>query len=238
MEPQMEFKRYEGEALRYLAIEPDGYDPEQRYPLVILLHGFGAQMGDLAGVCSAIDTRAYLYALPNAPVRIQVGPGLVGYGWTSDPFRDSDGELDMAADKLAAFFREVMGRYNVEPGGVVLGGFSQGGVMTYRCGLLDPQTFGGLVALSAMIPDPDTLRTQLPATHSQPVFVAHGTLDTVIPVQKGRQARDFLEASGHHPVEYREYEMAHEITQDVLVDLARWLRCVLPPGELPVSNLP
>ena len=50
----MEAKEHKGKTLKYLAIEPDGYDPNRRYPMIILLHGFGAHMGDLAGLTPAI----------------------------------------------------------------------------------------------------------------------------------------------------------------------------------------
>ena len=224
----MQVREYEGKALRYLAVEPDDYQPDRRYPMVILLHGFGSHMGDLTGLCPAIDKRGYLYAFPNAPIPLQVGYGEVGYGWVYPPESDQNRETQHSAENLASFFEEVMGQYRVEPGQAVLGGFSQGGMMTYLCGLPNPHLFLGLAALSARIPDPDALRSRLPASRAQPVFIAHGTGDTVIPLEYGQRSRRFLETCGYEP-EYREYEMGHEITQNVIEDLAGWVRRVLPP---------
>ena len=70
----MEGKQYEGKSLRYVAIYPDGYRTEQDYPLVILLHGFGASMHDLSGLCPAMERDGYLYVCPNAPLEFQIGP--------------------------------------------------------------------------------------------------------------------------------------------------------------------
>ena len=56
----MEVKRHQGKSLRYLTIEPDDFNAELSYPLVILLHGFGASMDDLAGLCPAIDRQGYV----------------------------------------------------------------------------------------------------------------------------------------------------------------------------------
>ena len=78
----MQGKRYEGKDLMYLVVEPDDYSPDVNYPLVILLHGFGASMDDLAGLCPAIFRRGYLYACPNAPMPFAICPGMTGYGWT------------------------------------------------------------------------------------------------------------------------------------------------------------
>jgi predicted esterase len=54
-------------------------------------------------------------------------------------------------------------------------------------------------------------------------------MDTMIAVEAGRQAREFLTDNGYEP-EYCEYEMAHQITAEVLADLTIWLHGVLPPA--------
>ena len=53
--------------LSYVLVQPDGFKPEKRYPLVVLLHGFGANMHDLVSLSPTIDAQNYLYAFPNAP---------------------------------------------------------------------------------------------------------------------------------------------------------------------------
>ena len=99
--------------------------------------------------------------------------------------------------------------------------------MTYRCGLVRPDIFAGLAALSAAISEPEELRQRLPPERNQPIFVAHGIHDDITPVERARQARDFLEGEGYSP-DYREYPMRHEISQQVLDDLVPWIHRVLP----------
>ena len=60
----MKYVQHEGDHLKYLIVEPNGFDKQARYPMVVLLHGFGAHMRDLAGLASAIDSRGYVYAFP------------------------------------------------------------------------------------------------------------------------------------------------------------------------------
>ena len=84
-------------ALPFISIKPDGYDATRAYPLVILLHGFGADMYDLAGVTHAISETGYIYACPNAPFDVEIGGGQTGYGWTppngfNDPKLAEQGE--------------------------------------------------------------------------------------------------------------------------------------------------
>ena len=224
----MRVKEADGGTLKYLVVEPDGFQPNKRYPMVVLLHGFGSHMRDLAGLCPALDSGGYVFALPNAPMPIQVGYGAVGYAWHAPDSADSE-QAGRSEELLAEFFEEVLDEYHVAPGKAVLCGFSQGGMMTYRCGLTRPGLFRGLAALSARVPEPDTLRTRLPESRTQRLFISHGTADTMISVDEGRESRSFLEAEGYGP-EYREYDMGHEINQDVLDDLASWLAEVLPPA--------
>ena len=228
----METKQYEGETLRYLAVEPDGYLPDRRYPMVILLHGFGSHMGDIAGLSPAIDADGYVYACPNAPMPLSLEYGGIGFAWTAVGEEGGDSAGLSAEEKLAAFVQEAMDQYHVRAGQAVLGGFSQGGMMTYRLGLTKPDLFRGITVLSGRVPDPKRLLTRLPDSRGQAIFITHGTADTLIPVEEGRQARRLLEAKGYAP-EYREYEMAHEVTQEVIADLSRWIRSVLPPADEP-----
>lgn len=223
----MDVERRNDKSLPYLLVRPDDYDPGQPYPMIILLHGFGAHMGDLAGLAPALHRTGYLYVCPNAPLAFQLGPGMVGYGWTAPYGQATPEEVENAERLVTAFISEMMAEYRVEPGNLLLGGFSQGGGMAYRCGLGRPDIFAGLVALSAVFPG-EELRSRLPADHRQPIFIAHGTEDPLLPVGEARRAKRFLEEAGFQP-RYREYAMGHEITQQVLDDLVPWLQEVLPP---------
>ena len=78
----LQAREIEGNSLRYLFVEPDGYDKSLEYPTIVLLHGFGASMSDLVGLAPAIDRAGYVYVFPNAPIPMQIGMGMTGYAWT------------------------------------------------------------------------------------------------------------------------------------------------------------
>jgi phospholipase/carboxylesterase len=165
---------------------------------------------------------------------------MTGYAWTRLGGQDAE-DGDRAEEMLTVLFDEVMEEYRVEPGAAILGGFSQGGMMTYRNGLIAPERFRGLAALSSRIPEPERLRARLPDDRDQAVFIAHGTTDSMIDVDDARKARQFLEEEGYKPL-YKEYAMAHEINQDVLDDLVPWVHDVLeapsPGTDRPGSQSP
>ena len=74
----MKSEQRQGESFVYLLVTPDGYDPDETYPAVVLLHGYGANMSDLASLCPAIERERYIYVCPNAPIPVQIGPGKIG----------------------------------------------------------------------------------------------------------------------------------------------------------------
>ena len=224
----MQAFQHQGRTLRYITVHPNGYDPDRVYPMVILLHGFGASMADLAGLTPGIDSEGYVYAFPNGPLSVPLAPDVHGYSWIPPRDAASSEEIEHSEGLLADFFDEVMAQYKVSPKNVVLGGFSQGGGMTYRCGLGNPDIFSGLVVLSGSLPNVDDLRKRLPEQRTQPIFVAHGTEDTVVPIEKAIQATEFLKVERYQP-EFRQYVMGHEISQQVLDDLVVWLQSTLPP---------
>ena len=233
----MEMQQHRDAGMDYLVVLPDDYRPDQGYPLVVLLHGFGAHMGDLATLAPALGRRGYVYVAPNGPLRVRIAPNQIGFAWTPPGGAGAEEYAWRSEELLAALFDEVLERYRVPPGRAVLAGFSQGGGMTYRCGLGRPEVFAGLVALSSILPDLDVLRERLPPERTQQVFIAHGLLDDLVTVDQAQQARAFLEEAGYHPA-YHEYPMAHEISPELVADFAEWLHRVLPPLPEPESPLP
>ena len=225
----MEAREYEGAALRYIVVEPDGFDPSRPYPLVVLLHGFGASMRDLVGLSPSIDRSGYICIFPNAPIEIEIGPGMKGYAWTTIGPGSSPDEAARAERMLEVLIEEVRQRYGEGERSMVLGGFSQGGMMTYRYGMPNPELFAGLAVLSGGVDGQDELRDRLPAHRDQPIFIAHGTEDGVIPVSEARRSLRFLKEEGYTP-EYHEYAIGHEITHEVVQDFREWTRSVLPPA--------
>ena len=224
----MRAEQHQGYGLKYMTVVPDGYAPGTRYPLIIMLHGFGANMQDLAGLAPMINQEGYVYACPNAPLAFDLGGGHAGWGWMAPRGMSTPEQVQNSEDLLAGFFDEVFEQFSVEPGQAVLLGFSQGGGMTYRCGLERDRSFAGLAALSATLPEEELLAKKLPQERSQPIFIAHGLYDPMVTPDRAQAAKDFLEGSGYAP-EFHEYEIAHEISPDVVSDLVTWLGRVLPP---------
>jgi phospholipase/carboxylesterase len=220
----------EGTSLPYVLVTPDGFTPDGSFPLVIILHGFGASMYDLSSIAPGIDASGYVYAFPNGPYEVDLGLYGTGYSWSADrpgvvPIANDNTTID---EKLDACFAELLETTGAKPGNIVLGGFSQGAGVTLRYGLLRPEMFAGLAVLSGFFRDAETIRDSLPAQRTQPIFMVHGRQDQMIALESALQTKAFLEDAGYTP-EYHEYDMPHTVSEEVLRDLAPWLHKTLLP---------
>ncbi len=221
-----------GMELLHTAHVPAGEGP---FPTIVALHGWGASAHDLIGLAPVLHGGEALVLCPQGPVALQVGPGMLGYGWfpialgqPPDPAAFAKG-----AAALRAFLDAALERYPVDRRKLVLLGFSQGGVMAYDLALREPERFAGLVALSSWLPDALAEAVGRQPGHAElPTLVVHGTRDPMIPIERGRSSRDRLLALGV-PTAYREYEMEHEIRPEALRHLVAWLEDrVLRPVKL------
>ena len=114
---------------------------------------------------------------------------------------------------------------------ILLGGFSQGGAMTYYAGLTYPKTLGGLFVLSGFLP----LRSEFPgiinaANKHTPVFVAHGTQDPLLPHTLGRMSADIVAGAGGGNIAFHTYPMAHSVHPRELAELRAWIATRVPPA--------
>jgi phospholipase/carboxylesterase len=188
---------------------------------LVLFHGRGADELDLFPLLDAFDPSQRLVgATPRGPLSLPPGGAhwyvLGGIGTPeTQTFRTS---YDAASEWLDAFVAE----HGLGFERVVLGGFSQGGVMTYSLGLgAGRPRPAGLIALSSFMPTVEGFSLDLSAP-LPPVAIGHGTHDNVIGVEWGRRARATLEAAGAD-VLYRETPMFHQIDPAFIREIADWL---------------
>lgn len=191
-----------------------------RPPLLVLLHGRGADEEDLAPLTDEIDGR-FLTLSPRAPFPFSSGGGYTWYEFdaagTPDPtmFRSS-------CDRLLQFLRDAIAGYPVDPRRVYLLGFSMGTVMAHAIALTQPGMLRGIVANSGYVPEGASPGFRWDALAGLDVLITHGTFDPVLPVAMGRRSQELYRASEAR-LDYREYAMGHQISQESLNDLSAWL---------------
>ncbi len=197
---------------------------------LLLLHGLGADGHDLEGIVPHLQLPSgarWRFVFPNAPERpVTLNGGMHMRAWYDiDPAAGPNGgSEDIQAS--AAMITDLIEReiaLGIAPERIVLGGFSQGGVIALQAGLAHASRLGGIVALSTYVHDHARLADRVSLASSElPVFMAHGLMDPMIPVQRAATGRSALTELGYQ-VEWHEYPMGHEICAEELRDLSRWL---------------
>lgn len=207
--------------LEYEAAVPEGV--EEGAPLVVLLHGRGADRFDLLGLAPHVAPAAVVVT-PQAPH--PGGPWGYGAGWAwyrylggTTPEAES---FEASQRVLAEFLAELPGRLPVRTGPLVLGGFSQGGTMSLGYALRSPGAAPRVVCLSGFLPDHPTVRATPETVEGTRFFWGHGTMDPAIPFRSAVEGRATLAAAGAE-LEARDYPIAHAISGDEARDLRDWI---------------
>jgi phospholipase/carboxylesterase len=203
---------------------------------VIWLHGLGADGNDFAGLVPELDLggcQAIRFVFPHAPTMpVTVNGGYVMPAWY-DIFganllarQDAAGIQNSERAITALIDNEVARGIPYER--IVLAGFSQGCAMALHTGLRLPHKLAGIMALSGYLPLADRFATERHAANaSTPVFMAHGTQDPVVVIQRGEESRDALARLGH-PVQWHTYPMPHSVHPREIADIGAFLKQVLP----------
>jgi phospholipase/carboxylesterase len=193
--------------------EPEG--------LLVLFHGRGADEHDLFPLADALDPgRELLAVVPRAPLSLPPG-GAHWYALREIGYPDPPTFLE-GVRLAGGWLDDLAAETGIPPERTILGGFSQGAMMTYALGLGRGRPRpAALVALSGFVPTVPGFELDLNPP-LPPVAIGHGTLDPVIGVDWGRRAKRLLEDAGAD-VLYREYPLPHAIDPRFLLDLRSWL---------------
>ena len=200
------------------AAPPAGAEPAGA---LILMHGRGADERDLAPLFDVLDPeRRLLCVAPRGPLSLPPG-GRHWYVVRRVGAPDPDTFL-ASFERLAGWLASLAEETGVPIDRTVLGGFSQGAVMSWALGIgPDRPRPAGIMALSGFVPEVPGFALQ-EDLGGLGVAIAHGTEDAVIPVHFGRAARERAERGGAD-VLYRESAVPHTIDPGVIGDLVAWL---------------
>ncbi|MBI3807507.1 MAG: esterase [Nitrospirae bacterium] len=200
-------------------------------PLIILLHGFGAPGDDLVPLADVltvpVGTR---FVFPEGPLSLSFGPSDARAWWLIDMARiaadqaagrvrdrsqDIPKGLAPARETMLAFLKEVEHTFGADPGKTVLGGFSQGAMLSCDVMLRTAQSYAGLVQLSGTLLAAQEWAPLLQKRKGLPVFQCHGTRDEILPYAGAEKLRDTLIHAGLS-VEWHSFRGGHEIPRSVL----------------------
>lgn len=202
-------------------VRPAAADP---IGALVLFHGRGADEHDLYPLLDVLDpARRLLGVTPRGPLLLPPG-GAHWYVVRRIGYPDPE-TFHATYRRVSAWLDGLAGATGIPPERTVLGGFSQGAVMSYALGLGSGRPrAAAIIALSGFIPTVEGFALDL-TPPLPPIAIGHGTRDQVISVEFARQARDLLEQAGAD-IFYRESPIPHAIGPTFLEALTPWLRRV------------
>lgn len=187
----------------------------QHPPLIVLMHGAGADEKDMIGLWKQLPPQ-FVVVSPRGPFG-----GNGGWRWyRKGPTQEAD--IAVSRKIIDLVVESAIKRFDADPARVFVGGFSQGGVMTYEVALHEPGRFRGAVVLSGLL-FPSALAGDPPGARTPPFFVAHGSEDKVIAYPTAVTARETLEKRGV-AVTFQPYAgLAHATSDAEVAAVSAWL---------------
>ncbi len=199
-----------GDALyRYALYVPEGYNPEHAYPLVVCLHGAGFNGSTYLQRWSKRLGKDHLLACPTIDEN--------GEWWTRKP-----------EALVKAVLADVTRQYHIDANRVFLSGMSNGAVGAFAIGTHQADRFAALTPMAGCYPL--GLYPLLQNFRMTPLYLLHGSEDTIMPVQCSRDVFTELARLGI-PASYREHDEVHErpgvgghfFPEEELPDLVNWI---------------
>lgn len=198
---------------------------------ILVLHGLGADGFDFVPICGELDLRALgavRFVFPHAPERpVTINGGYVMRAWydilvTDLVRREDEAGLRESQAAIAALI-DAERKRGVPAHRIVVAGFSQGCAMALMTALRYPERLAGAVGLSGYLPLAATTAAERSTANADlPIFMAHGSEDTIVVPARGTASRDTLRALGHE-VQWHEYPMPHSVCMEEIRDLNAWL---------------
>lgn len=202
---------------------------------IIWLHGLGADGNDFVPMVRELDLSGLpgiRFIFPHAgTMPVTINGGYVMRAWydiigTDLTRREDEAGLRASQLQVEALIAREKAR-GIAASRIVLAGFSQGCAMTLQTGLRHPEPLAGMLCLSGYLPLASVSASErTEASLTTPIFMAHGTMDPVVPFARAEQSQQALTALGYQ-VEWHTYPMQHSLCLEQVRDIGHWLRKIL-----------
>jgi phospholipase/carboxylesterase len=195
-----------------------------------LLHGWGAPGDDLVPLAEVLARPGTRLFMPAAP--LPEGGGGRAWWHLDDSDRpafampdDASGapphpRLLAARTAVQQVLRTIRERH--QPDTLMLGGFSQGGMLALDVALAAEPPVDRVAVLSGVLMADSRAGLQAPRAARPPVFISHGRDDQVVPVAAGELARALLLQHGFEVI-WRPFAGGHGIPGPIVADLGVFL---------------
>ena len=195
---------------------------------VIWLHGLGANGHDFEPIVPGLELPRVRFVFPHAPLRpVTINGGMVMPAWyditaLARPGGEDAEQVKDSSAQVGALIARENGR-GIGSGRIVIAGFSQGAAVALHAGTRHPERLAGIMVLSGYEVRASSREAEAaPANRRTPMLFCHGTEDPLVPVEGGRAAYEAY-ATPEREAQWREFPMAHQVSDDEIATVRGWL---------------
>ncbi len=199
---------------------PEHYEENYAYPLIVWLHGSGADEWQLVSRMEYLSVRNYLVVAPRGMRPDDTGSEGRGWGSPQNP-----AHFHLAEEQVFAGIEAVQDKYRVCPERVFVAGADCGGTMALQMAMRYPDRFAGVASLGGAFPDPRcTPLSQWNKVRRLPVFLATASQSFDYPPERAKEDLQLLCSAGLWSISFREYHpCSHPLLPRALGDVNRWI---------------
>jgi len=216
-----EYTLHSQTVLEYLVRKPK--TRTENPPLLLLMHGVGSNEQDMFSLSDQLPDN-FLIIAARGPLTI--GPN--SFAWFQVSFSTgvpviNSAQAENSRITIIEFIESLKTQYRFNEKEIYIGGFSQGGIMSYSVGLTRPDLIKGIAVMSGRLlkevrpqfASPDELK-------KLKVFISHGISDNVLSIEYAREANAYLKTLNITPT-FKEFEAGHTVNNEMLIGLVDWL---------------
>ena len=218
----------------HVLFAPLHYESGYAYPLIVWLHGQGADERQLQRVMPLISMRNYAAAAPQGlRVALAGEPAREGYGW-----QQTDEHIQQAERRIFEVMEMAGRKLHVARRRVFLAGFDCGGTMAFRVAMNHPEHFAGVISLCGAFPAGGTPLSNLVAARRLGMFLLTGRGSREYPASAVCDNLRLLHSAGLS-ITLRQYPCGHELLPQMLADIDRWIiEQIAPPADPAAESNP
>ncbi len=211
--------------LRYRIILPENYNPQNKYTLLVGLHGYGGSNKQFIKYSQFIKNENIIYVCPQAPYPFENSAGkLTSFSWTVPDFEENinrNHSSELSTKFVLTVIEDVKKKYAINA--VYLTGFSQGGFMTFGISLHNPKIFDGAISFGGGLREDWITTSQIKKAKNLPFLIVHGLKDNVVPYDNAQKAYNLLTKYGYN-VTLSSFNGGHFVSKDEFVKAIEWIK--------------
>lgn len=200
--------------------------------IVIFLHGLGSDGFDFRDIFTRPQFNKIRFILPHAPYQpVTINQGFEMRAWYDiyDLSLEKD-EDELGMEKSSLNIQKLIEEQislGIPSEKIIIGGFSQGAVMSFYLGLKYHKKLGGIAVLSGYLPLKEKLTSSIKSELvNMPIFMAHGLYDNVIDIQIADSSYKKL-LKKFDSTSFKKYPMGHEVCEKEIGDLSLFFNQLL-----------